>query len=84
MTKPKQMCREKWLAKEEGDSYGEEVSKVTPARGEDNPGSRDGNLESGNGNPESETATRNGVTASRTRVTVTQVRRMTGKERSQS
>jgi hypothetical protein len=54
MTKPKQMCREKWLAKEEGDSYGEEVSKVTPAREEDNPGSRDGNLESGNGNPESE------------------------------
>jgi hypothetical protein len=28
------------------------VSKVTPARGEDNPGSRDGNLESGNDNPE--------------------------------
>jgi hypothetical protein len=29
------------------------VSKVTPARGEDNPGSSDGNPESGNYNPES-------------------------------
>jgi hypothetical protein len=57
MTKPKQMWQEKWLAKEEGgssgDSSGEEVSKVTPARGEDNPGSGDGNPELGNCNPES-------------------------------
>jgi hypothetical protein len=38
MTEPKQTWREKWLAKEEGcssgDSSGEEVSKVTQARGE--------------------------------------------------
>jgi hypothetical protein len=40
-TKPKQTWWEKWLAKEEccssGDSSGEEASKVTLARGEDNP-----------------------------------------------
>jgi hypothetical protein len=57
MTKPKQMWQEKWLAKEEGcssgDSSDEEASKVTPARGEDNPESGDENLESGNCNPES-------------------------------
>jgi hypothetical protein len=57
MTKPKQTWREKWLAKEEGccsgDSSGEEVSKVTPARGEDNPKSGNGNPESGNCNSES-------------------------------
>jgi hypothetical protein len=56
MSKPKQTWQEKWLAEEEGgssgDSSSEEVSKVTPARGEDNPGSSDGNLESGNCNPE--------------------------------
>jgi hypothetical protein len=42
MTKLKQTWREKWLAKEEGGSSGnnsgEEASKVTPARGEDNQG----------------------------------------------
>jgi hypothetical protein len=52
MTKPKQMWQEKRLAKEEGyssgDSSGEGASKVTPARGEDNPGSGDGNPESEN------------------------------------
>jgi hypothetical protein len=57
MTKPKQMWREKWLAKEEGgssnDSSSEEASKVTSARGEDNPGSGDGNQELANCNPES-------------------------------
>jgi hypothetical protein len=46
----------KRLAKEEGgssgDSSGEEASKVTTARGEDNPGSGDGNLELGNFNLE--------------------------------
>jgi hypothetical protein len=56
MTKPKQTLGEKWLAKEEGsssgDSNGEEVSKVTLTRKEDNPGSGDGNLESGNYNPD--------------------------------
>jgi hypothetical protein len=56
MTKPKQTWREKRLAKEEGGSNGnnsgEEVSKVTPARGEDNPGLGDGNPELGNCNPE--------------------------------
>jgi hypothetical protein len=57
MTKLKQMWQEKQLAKEEGgsssDSSGEEVSKVIPTRGRDNPGSSDGNLESGNCNLES-------------------------------
>jgi hypothetical protein len=57
MTKPKQTWWEKWLAKEEGcsssDSSGEEASKVTPTRGEDNPESGDRNSESGNCNPES-------------------------------
>jgi hypothetical protein len=52
MTKPKQMWRKKLLAKEEGGSSGEEVSNVTPARGED-PGSGDGNPESRNCHPES-------------------------------
>jgi hypothetical protein len=45
----------KQLAKEEGcisgNSNGEEASKVTQARGEDNPESRDRNSESGNCNP---------------------------------
>jgi hypothetical protein len=45
MTKPKQMWQVKRLAKEEndssGNSSGEEASKVTPTRGEDNPGSGD-------------------------------------------
>jgi hypothetical protein len=53
MTKLKQAWWEKRLDKEEGYSSGGEVSKVTPARGEDNTESRDGNLESGNCNPES-------------------------------
>jgi hypothetical protein len=48
MTKLKEMWWKKRLAKEKGcsssDSNGEEASKVTPARGEDNP-------ESGNSNP---------------------------------
>jgi hypothetical protein len=59
MTKPKQTCREKRLAKEEGDSTsdnsGEEVRKITLARGEDiselgnyNPESGNCHLESGN------------------------------------
>jgi hypothetical protein len=55
MTEPKQTCREKQLAKEEGGSRGnisgKEVSKVISVRGEDNPRSGDGNLESGNCNP---------------------------------
>jgi hypothetical protein len=57
MTKPKQTWREKWLAKVEGcgsgDNSGEELSNVTPARGEDKLESGDGNLESGHCNPES-------------------------------
>jgi hypothetical protein len=36
-----------------GDNNGEEVSKVTAARGEDNPESSDGNQKSGNCNPKS-------------------------------
>jgi hypothetical protein len=56
MTKLKQMWQEKWLAKEEGgssgDSSGEEVSKVTLVRGEDNSRSGDENPEPGNCNPE--------------------------------
>jgi hypothetical protein len=51
------MWRETRLAKEEGcsigDSSGEEASKVTPAREEDNSESGDGNPESGSCNPES-------------------------------
>jgi hypothetical protein len=50
MSKPKQTWHEKWLAKEEGSSNGdnssEEASKITLARGEYN-------QESGNCNPES-------------------------------
>jgi hypothetical protein len=53
VTKPKQTWREKWLAKEEGCCSGEQASKVTPARGEDNPESGDRNPESGNCNLES-------------------------------
>jgi hypothetical protein len=57
ITRPEQTWREKWLAKEEGgssgDSSGEEASMVTPARGEDNLGSGDGNTELGNCNLES-------------------------------
>jgi hypothetical protein len=57
MTRPKQTWWEKCLAKEEGssnsDSGGEEASKVTPPRGEDNPGLGERNLESGNCNSES-------------------------------
>jgi hypothetical protein len=64
MTKLKKTSREKWFTKDEGyscgDSSGEEVSKVTPARGEDNlesgdknPKSGNCNLESGNRNPDS-------------------------------
>jgi hypothetical protein len=45
MTKPNQTWWEKRLAKEEGGSSGEEVSKVISVRGEHN-------LESGDGNPE--------------------------------
>jgi hypothetical protein len=52
MTKLKQTWWEKWLAKEEGGSSGEEASKVTSTRGEDKPGSGDGNPELGNCNPE--------------------------------
>jgi hypothetical protein len=63
MTRPEQTWWEKQLAMEEGgsssDNSGEEVSKVTLARGEDNLGSGDGkpelgncNLESGNYHPE--------------------------------
>jgi hypothetical protein len=88
MTNPMQMWREKRLAKEEGgsscDSSGEEAIKVTPARGEDNPGSGDGNLESDNcnlesGNCHSESGNHHPDLGNRTRV-----RRMVGKERSQS
>jgi hypothetical protein len=57
MTRPEQTWLEKRLAKEEGGSNGtssgEEVSKVTLARGEDNSESGDGNPGSGNCNPES-------------------------------
>jgi hypothetical protein len=57
MTKPKQTWQEKWLGKEEGGSSdnisGEEASKVTPTRVEDNSGSGDGNPESSNCNPKS-------------------------------
>jgi hypothetical protein len=57
VTRPEQTWREKQLAKEEGgssgDNGGEVVSKVTPARGEDNSGLGDGNPESGNCNLES-------------------------------
>jgi hypothetical protein len=57
MTKRKQTWREKCLAKEEGcsssDNSGEEASKVTPTRGEDNLELSDGNPESGNCNLES-------------------------------
>jgi hypothetical protein len=52
MTKSKQTWWEKRLAKEEGGSSGEEASKVTLTRGEDNMGSGDGNPESGNCNSE--------------------------------
>jgi hypothetical protein len=56
MTRLKQTWREKWLAKEEGgsnsDNNGEEASKVTLARGEDNPESGNYILESGNCHPE--------------------------------
>jgi hypothetical protein len=59
MTRPEQTWWEKMLAKEEGGSHGdnngEEVSKVTMTRGEDNPGSGDRNPESGNHNPASRT-----------------------------
>jgi hypothetical protein len=57
MTKPKQTWQEKWLAKEEGyssnNSSGEEASKVTLARGEDNLELGDGNSKLSNYNPES-------------------------------
>jgi hypothetical protein len=57
MTKPKQTWRGKWLAKEEGGSNcscsGEEASKITPARGEENPRLGDGNPQSDNCNPDS-------------------------------
>jgi hypothetical protein len=54
MTKPKQTWWKKRLAKEEGCSNSsEEVSKVTPTRGGDNPESGDGKPESGNCNLES-------------------------------
>jgi hypothetical protein len=47
----------KWLVEKEGgsssDSSGEEASKVSPVRGEDNLGLGDGNSESGNYNMES-------------------------------
>jgi hypothetical protein len=52
-TKPKQTWQEKWLAKEEGGSSVEEVSKVTPAKGGKNPRLDDGNQESGNYDSES-------------------------------
>jgi hypothetical protein len=57
MTKLKQTWQKKQLAKEEGgsngDNSGEEASKVTPVRGENNPGLGDGNPESGDCNLES-------------------------------
>jgi hypothetical protein len=57
MTKPKQTWQEKQLVKEEryssDDSSGEKASKVSPARGEDNPDLGDKNPESGNCNLES-------------------------------
>jgi hypothetical protein len=52
MTKPKQIWREKQLAKEENGSSGKEASKVIPVGGEDNPVLGNGNLESGNCNSE--------------------------------
>jgi hypothetical protein len=88
MTRPEQTWREKQLAKEEGgsnsDSSGKGASRVTPTRGEDNPRSGDGKPESDNCNPESgnchlESGNRNLNSGSSDRV-----RRMTGRERSQS
>jgi hypothetical protein len=84
MTSPEQTWREKWLTKEEGGSSGEKASKVTPARGEDNLGSSDGNPESVTATRSWETATRSRVTATWTQVIATRVRRMTSKERSWS
>jgi hypothetical protein len=59
MTNPKQTWREKWLAKEEGcnsgDDSGKEASKLTLARGEDNPELGDGKPELGNCDTESGT-----------------------------
>jgi hypothetical protein len=85
MTKPEQTWPEKRLAKEEGssDDSGEEASKVTPTRGEDNPGSGDGTQNRVTITRSRETATQNWVTTTRTQVTATRVRRMTSKERSQ-
>jgi hypothetical protein len=52
---PKQTWQEKWLAKEEngssGDNSGEEEVEVTSAKGESNQGSGSGNPESGTRNP---------------------------------
>jgi hypothetical protein len=88
MTMPEQTSQEKRLAKEVGssssDNSGEEASKITSARGEDNLGSGDGNPESGKSNPESGNCHSDSGTATWTRVTATQVWRMTGKERSWS
>jgi hypothetical protein len=84
MTKPKQMWHKKWLAKEEGCSSGEEASKVTPNRGEDNPESSDWNWSWVTTTRNRETAPQSWVTITWTRVTSALVRRMTGKERSQS
>jgi 16S rRNA U516 pseudouridylate synthase RsuA-like enzyme len=84
MTKPKQMWQKKWLAKEEGCSSGEEASKVTPTRGEDNPKSSDWNRSWVTATRNRETTTQSWVTVTWTRVTAAQVRRMTGKVRSQS
>jgi hypothetical protein len=57
MTKSKQTWWEKWLAREEGysngDNSGKGVSKVTSTRGEDKLESGDGNPESGNYHPKS-------------------------------
>jgi hypothetical protein len=88
MIKLKQMWWEKWLAKEDGissgDSSGEEASKVTPTRGEDNLESGDGNPESDNcnlelGNYHPESGNRMSDSGNSN-----QVRRMTDKERSRS
>jgi hypothetical protein len=84
VTKPKQTWQEKRLAKEEGDSSGEEASKVTPVRGKT---TRNRVMETRSWVTVTwsrEIATRNWVTATQTQVTATWVRRMTGMERSQS
>jgi hypothetical protein len=88
MTMPEQTWWEKWFAMEEGGSRGdnikEEASRVTPARGEDNPGSADRNPEFGNCNPESLNCHPESGIHNPDSGNSNWVRRMTGRERSWS